>query len=356
MSPGGPADPGALPAGLLAPAMEALRQQTGIVIPVYFARPQDAGLARALLEDTVAACLAHLGDPGRLCLSADGEEYGGRIVQELAQRHGVEAHVGARHQGKLQALRDGVARLWARGELRWVAVLDMDGDHFANELANLVRAAQFARQRGRMEEVLVVGRRTSRHRPMGFLRGELEELADRVLLDALAYRAALDGVPLRLDYATAVEEYPDFHSGYKLFSRRAAQAAFLEEPRLCGASAEGYFRHGCEAVMVTEALQAGAQLVLVNRSTLNEQPVSSFGLLDRTRMVADKMIWPCRRLGVPAAFADQWLRHHLVRLQLATLVPQGREELVRIRQLVLEGLGAAELAAAEVDFWGPLFV
>ena len=87
-----------------------------------------------------------------------------------------------------------------------------------------------------MEEVLVLGRRSSKQRPLGFLRGELEELADRVLLDALAYDAAVSGVPLRLECATAVEEYPDFHSGYKLFSRRTAAgewaAAVISQPGL----------------------------------------------------------------------------------------------------------------------------
>jgi len=201
-------------------------------------------------------------------------------------------------------------------------------------------------------EVLVLGRRSSKHRPMGLLRGELEELADRILLDALYYDAARNGRPLPLEYATAHEEYPDFHSGFKLYSSGVLESVFLSEPERCGLDTDAYYRHGCEAVATVEALQAGARLVLVGRSTFNEQPVSSFGQYDRGRMVADKIIWPCKRLGVPAPFVDQWLRNHMPRLLLNTLAPEGKEELLQIRRLVLAAFG---VEAGELS-WGSLFV
>ena len=69
-------------------------------------------------------------------------------------------------------------------------------------------------------------------------------------------------------------------------------------------------------------------------------------------MVADKIIWPCKRLGVPASFVDQWLRNHMPRLLLNTLAPEGKEELLQIRRLVLAAFG---LEAGELS-WGPLFV
>ena len=338
---------------LFATAIEEMRLRTGVVIPVYFPEGEGGTLARELLRDNVHAYLQQVDGAQNICLSVDGEQHGRDLVEELAGETGVQVVCASENKGKLQALRQGVERLCARDDFRYIAVVDMDGDHFANELLNLVRAAEYARSEVGMEEVLVLGRRISKHRPLGFLRGELEELADRVLLDALAYDAVVKGRPLRLEYATAIEEYPDFHSGFKLFSRRAAEGVFLSDPRLCGASEDAYFRHGCEAVMTVEALQSGAHLVLVNRSTLNEQPVSSIGLLNRTRMVADKMIWPCRRLEIPPGFVDQWLRNHMPRLLLTTLVPQGKEELLEIRKLVLEGVGTKEEGEMR---WGPLFV
>jgi hypothetical protein len=189
---------------------------------------------------------------------------------------------------------------------------------------------------------------------MGFLRGELEELADRVLLDALQYRAAITGHPLRLEYALLMDEYPDFHSGFKLFDRSTAKSIFLREPYLAGVSETCYYRHGVESVLTVEALEAGAYLGVVTRSTLNEQPITTFGLLNRIQLVADKMIWPCRRLKIPPHFVRQWLANHIPRLLLCTMAPEGKEELNQIRRTVLEGIG--DTSQDEKSLLQPLFV
>ena len=339
---------------LLGHAIDAMRRHTGVVIPVYFPANADPGLGQALLADNVRAYVQQVDDPARICLSVDGAEHGMEIAEALATECGVMAVCTPENMGKMNGLRHGVRALWEREkreELRYVAAVDSDGDHFANELLNLVRAAVHVQER-EGGEVLALGRRSSKHRPMGFLRGELEELADRVLLDALAFRATKSGEPLRMEYATTHEEYPDFHSGFKLYSRCVVEPVFLGEPELCALEPAAYYRHGCEAVAVVEALLAGARLALVARSTFNEQPVSAFGQYNRERLVADKIIWPCKRLGVPAPFVEQWLRNHLPRLLLNTLVPEGKQELLQIRRLVLQ---AFDLPEDELS-WGPLFV
>jgi hypothetical protein len=333
--------------------LDILRRRCAIVVPVYLPQGVDQDLGAELLRDNVRLCLEQLEDPRNLCLSVDGPENGAEVAQRLHEEWGVSLHVGPDNGGKLMALRRGAAAL-SGVDFDYLAVVDADGDHFANELLNFVRAAEFARNRAGAAEIMVLGRRISRHRPMGFLRGELEELADRVLLDALAYNAAKKQEPLRLECATALEEFPDFHSGFKLFSRGTADAVFLSTAQPCGVET-AYYRHGVEAAMTVEALEHGAFLVLVNRTTLNEQPLSTFGRLDRARLVADKMIWPCRRLQIPVKFADQWLKNHMPRLLLTTLNPQGKEELLQIRRLVVEELGG-EVGADEDFLWGPMFV
>ena len=336
---------------LLGHAIDAMRRHTGVVIPVYFATEADPGLGQTLLADNVRAYVQQIDDPARICLSVDGAEHGMEIAEALAAECGVVAVCTPDNMGKMNGLRHGVRALWEREELRYVAAVDSDGDHFANGLLNRVRAAVHVQQR-EGGEVLVLGRRSSKHRPMGFLRGELEELADRVLLDALAFRAAKSGEPLRMEYATTHEECPDFHSGFKLYSRGVVEPVFLGESELCALAPAAYYRHGCEAVAVVEALLAGARLVLVACSIFNEQPVSAFGQYNRERLGAVKIIWPCKRLGVPAFFVEQWLRNHLPRLLFNTLVPEGKQELLQIRRLVLQ---AFDLPEEELS-WGPLFV
>jgi hypothetical protein len=283
----------------------------------------------------------------------DGELCGTEVAHRLAKELGTSIHVAPTNRGKLSAAIHGVRVLLQRPELDFVAVVDQDGDHFAHELPSFVRLALHVWSQTNHDRVIVLGRRISRHRPLGFLRGELEEFADRILLDAMAYRAATTEQPLRLEYATLLDEFPDFHTGYKLFSRQTARDVFLGEPQLAGVSQAGYYRHAVEAVMVVEALEHGATLGVVNRSTLNEQPLSTFGLLDLSQLVADKVIWPCKRLEVPAPFVRQWMANHAPRLLLNTLAPAGKEELARIQGLVLAAYGQEPRPGSPLQ---PLFI
>jgi hypothetical protein len=321
---------------LVEAALDVVRRQMGIVIPVYLAEGIDRQCGELLLRDTVLSYCAQIADPSMVCLSVDGEAYGAEVARQFAQAWGTSFCIAKTNRGKLQAAANGVRTLLRRTDAVYVAIVDQDGDHFANELLNLVRAALHIAQHTVDEGVLVIGARSSRHRPMGFLRGELEELADRVLLDALYYRATITGRPLRLEYALALDEFPDFHSGYKLFDRTTAEHVFLGDPRLAGVADECYYRHACEAVMTVEALEHGAYLGAVSRTTVNGQPISTFGQFNLSRLVADKMIWPCRRLGIPLAFVEQWLANHMQRLLLHTLTPDGVEELERIRRMVID--------------------
>jgi len=336
-------------------AARVLREKTGIVIPVYFGARADPSRAAQLLSDTVHSFVAQVTAPDAVCLAVDGRGPGEAAARHVASGCGVRVVVSEKNGGKLHAVRQGMAPLLSEPGLEYFTVVDQDGDHFANELLNFVRAARHIERCTNAPHAVILGRRISRHRPLGFLRGELEELADRVLLDALHYDAAVNGAPLRLEFANVLDEFPDFHSGYKLFSREVARSVFLEAPRLCGVSDDCYYRHACEAAMSVEALKSGAVLGVVNRSTLDEQPISTFAELDRRRLVADKMIWPCRRLGVPAAFVDQWLRNHIPRLLLGTLTPAGGEELLAIRELVAAELDPAG-AVGGGDLWRPRFV
>ena len=323
-------------------AVNAMADRTGVIIPVYV--PPDQADAVDVVGETAWAFCRQVGDPSAVCLAADGPGPGADAVRAASAELGTGAVLLGENRGKLAAVRAGAAALLERNDLRYVAVADQDGDHFANELLNFVRAARHVEQVAQTERVLVIGSRTSRHRPLGFLRGELEELADRVLLDALQYDAAVTGRPLRLEFLSDQEEAPDFHSGYKLMTRATAESVLLGDPQPTGVDDDAYYRHAVEAVLVVEAVADGAVLAAVNRSTLDGQPLSVFGTFDRPRLIADKIIWPCKRLGVPGEFVRQWVRNHVQRLALRSLAPQGLNELEAVHRLAVAawGLGAGD--------------
>ena len=200
-----------------------------------------------------------------------------QVTRHLAEQYGVSSTVTPVNLGKLQGVRNGARTLLDRFGLTYLAVLDSDSDRLANELLNFVRAADHVVDQTGDERLMMLGRRISLHRPMGLLRGELEDIADRMLLHALYYHAARSGRPLRLEYATMIEDVPDFHSGYKLFSRETAEAVFLCPPNPAGLSDATYYRHAVEAVMAVETILSGGRLGVVNRTTYNRQPVTTFG-------------------------------------------------------------------------------
>ncbi len=315
-----------------------MRHDTGVVIPVYFPKGVNAAQGKILLQDTVRSFCRQIADPKNICLSVDGEDGGVEMADVVAQEFQISCCFTPINRGKLQGAVNGMRYLLKQAPLRYVALIDQDGDHFANELLNFLRTAEHIHVRAETEKLLILGRRISLHRPMGFLRGEIEELADRVLLDALHYHAVVTQRPLRLECAAAFDEYPDTHSGYKLFSAATAEAICLNPPQTMGLSDDCYYRHACEAVMLVESLEHGAYLGVVNRSTFNGQPITTFGLLNRIQLAADKIIWPCKRLEIPLPFVEQWLANHLSRLVLNTLVPEGKEELEQIRQRILSTL------------------
>jgi hypothetical protein len=336
-------------------ALRLTQHETGIVIPVYLPHGDDAHHGEALLRDTVVSYREHVSDPAAICLSVDGEQCGADVVSRLANEFQVSMCVNPLNRGKLQGAMNGVRCLLERKPLRYIAVVDQDGDHFANELLSFVRAAHHISTHRGTEDLLILGRRNSRHRPMGFLRGELEELCDRMLLDALQYRAVVTQRPLPLESVFVLDEFPDFHSGYKLFSRSTAEVVFLAEPQKAEVSDECYYRHAVEAVMVVEALEQGAYLGMINRTTFNEQPMTTFGRFDQIQLAADMMIWPCKRLAIPLPFVKQWLANHITRLLLTTVAPEGKRDLEQIRDLVITTLAEGQAPMLEPLFQ-PLFV
>lgn len=316
-------------------ALQRLTHETGVVIPIYLPAQADAELGAAVIGETVAM-VAHTVTPSHVCLSVDGPGPGEAVARQLAQATGVQVVTAAQNGGKFAAVANGMCHLLQQPHLRYLAALDHDGDHFANELLNFVRAAEHVAAATGSERVLVLGNRNSRHRPLGFLRAEQEELANYMTMDALAYAAVQQDRPVRLEFLSTTGDPPDFHSGYKLFDRATAAAVFTSgAPPTFNLNAATVIRHACEAVMVVEAHLAGATLAGIKRSTFDEQPMSLFAAYGRAELAANMILWPCKRLGVPGHFVAQWLANHMPRLLLATLAPQGLDELAAIRERIL---------------------
>lgn len=333
-----------------------LQHNTAVIISLYAGRNIDPDEYFELLNNTVTTYIRELANPAAICLCVDGPGAAVEVAAKLEQRYGVTLVLAERNGGKFAAVQNGMQRMLTETDFTYFAAVDQDGDHFANDLLDFVRTAEHVRSHIDTERILVMGERLSLHRPLGYLRGEQETLADALLFDALQYHAAITGRPLNLTFAQFIHKHPDFHAGYKLFSRQSAVDVFTTPPDFAGCGEEAYYRHAIEAVMVVEALTRGATLASLTRRTYDEQPVSVFADFNLTQLTANLIIWPCKRLGIPREFVKQWLANHLPELMLGTLQPTGRDELLAIQKLVLEAFDYPPNESARSEIDRPRFV
>lgn len=320
-----------------------VRELCGMVVPVWFAADTPAEQIRALLGATLAdveSCV----EPGRLVLVVDGAPHAEPAVRDLcaefARRAGApfQVRVLPKNQGKGAALLAGMDLLPAG---LFVVFRDADGDHFTDDVPHLVRLAHQMAAENDGSPVMVIGRRTAVHPPLGWVRGEYELLLNEITLDALRYALAREGRALPLTYCHH-DLPPDFQSGYKLYSPAAARIAAEGLRRAAAARPElEMLRWGMELVPLVEVSLAGGVFGEVHRMTFHDQPVTAYGSMDRPRAYGRKTAWLLSRCGVAPAAARQMLDNALVRRALDT-DPAGHQELLAYRRQVLDALGAPD--------------
>lgn len=321
----------------------ALGRLTGMVVPAYFSAAPSDDLVRRLLWMTLGDCRHYL--PLRhVWVVVDGDARTLRLVDEVRRRLGEgddTFHLMAlpENEGKFAAMRHGMRGLLsACPDVRYAVVRDGDGDHAVSDLPHLARAAARLAEAYGHTHLIVAGSRGSRHRPMGWARGELETLLDRVTLDALAYRLAREGRALNLAHCCG-DGVPDLSTGYKVYGRDVARYLFVEaEPNLAGLSSEDYWHFGPETVTIVEAALAGAEFAKVRRLTWDGQPTSSFNEFRHVRLYGELLTWVMARLEIPTVVAARLFDNAARPLLLGTMAA-GAETLAELRATVL-GRGA----------------
>ncbi len=325
-----------------------LHPRLGMVIPVWYNPSEPDAAASELLRLTLADCARFL-PLENVVLVVDGSPRVAALARAERDRlHAVEGSapvllIEEENRGKEHAVTQGMQwLLQERPTVDLLAVRDADADHFINDLPNLARAALHIVAETDNARALVIGRRISLHRPMGWLRGELEQLQNWVLLDALRYHLAQRGRVLDLRFCAGSGTVPDFNSGYKLYTRAAAAAIFADpgaEMRCLGP--DEFWRCGAETISVVHGVLSGATLGEVGRLTFDGQPTSTFaaGAAARVRWYGGVIAWIFSRLDVPFAAAQAILDNHVVASAMTTLEPAA-EELRAVREAALQRLAA----------------
>jgi glycosyltransferase involved in cell wall biosynthesis len=319
--------------------MDMMRRSLGMVIPVWFPASLTADQVRESLLVTLDDC-EHFLPWDHVVLVVDGDVRSYPIVQALQescrQQHGQTFDViySPDNRGKGYAVVRGAQWFLEKQYLEYLTIRDADGDHALNDLVNLMRLALALRVSEGTDALIIVGRRNHPHRALGWIRGELETLLNRVLVDAARFALAQRQQVLNTRYFSLSGEYPDLHSGYKVYSRRVCELmvqAVWERPPWVGPE---IYRYGVEAVPFIEGVMSGAIVGEITRLS-RESEFSGHGGFAQAEANGSVLLWTFLRLGMGASQAGAILDNHLARLTLWS-DQQGRQTLLMLRQFMVE--------------------
>ena len=318
-----------------------MRRSLGMLIPVWFPPTLSDDQVRDTLLDTLHDC-EHFLPWEHVVLVVDGDARSYAVVQDLQaacrQRHGQAFDVvySVENGGKGAAVLRGTQWFLEKGGLEYLTTRDADGDHVLNDLVNLMRLALALRTDEDTDRVIVVGRRNHPHRALGWMRGEFETLLNRVLIDAVRFALAQRQQVLNTRYFSLSGDYPDLHSGYKVYSRRVCELMVERPWELPPWVGPEIYRYGVEAVPFVEGVMAGAIVGEITRLT-QEPEFSGHGAFARPETNGSVMLWTFLRLGLNPEQATSIINNHIPRLTLWTDLA-GREALLQLRDYVLQTL------------------
>ena len=314
-----------------------IRERTALVMPQWFSPEIDA----EQVEQIVRLNLAGVDDyasPEHVCLVIDACPVAERAVAALNESRsaaGLCAYptvVNDQNLGQGGSLVRGFAALIERGcPADWFVTRDADGDHFINDLPHLARMADQLDAIANDGCYMVVGRRVDVRRPMTWFRGELEELVNATLMDALSCRLARRGEVIDQRFmhpdvsgAGPGMARPDTQSGYKLYSLDLVRRV-IDEYATLGEPPWGpdTFRYLGQVAPFWVCIDAGGVAGEVIRASLTCQSVSSFGPETFERQYRAKLHYILKRSELPVPAARQILANAIMRSGLWTH-PDGR--------------------------------
>ncbi len=327
---------------------QTMRESLGLVVPVWFAPDMPPDEMARLLGNTLADSELFLA-PERLVLVVDGCEHAEaptrQVAKEFAYRAGAPPLVLCKeaNEGQAGAVCHGFEWLLEHTDAPYFASRDADGDHDLYDLPQLFRLLRHMQEVEGSDNVYVLGQRGSRHRPMGFARGEYEWLLNELTVRAVAYELSKHRRAPDLRYCSLLPGPPDFQSGYKAYARRTAEVFVrgLREADRDDPEAR-VLRWGVQFVSTVELLLAGAAAGSVYRLTYDQQPQTTFEHADnRLRSYGQQFVWLFRRLRPPLNVAMQWWDEGIRQMQWGTQ-PGGWEELLTMREHIADQVWPGE--------------
>ncbi|HSR68155.1 MAG TPA: hypothetical protein VLU25_09445 [Acidobacteriota bacterium] len=300
----------------------------GIVIPVYYPPDLDKSLIRHALQETLQCQDAYC-PLSRCLLVVDRATPADEILSDapadspLGQ---VQVERLQRNRGKAGSVSRGLKALLSREDVRWIISRDCDGDHLVDDLPRFLRLAREMEERGPL--FAIFGARSSYAKSMGWVRQEWENLTNALFLDFLLYLTAQRSQVVDRLYWT--RDPLDLQSGYRLYSRQAAQVAARGLEALPDDPLVYSFAN--ELLPVLDLTLQGGRAGQVPSTTRAGQAFSSYASLDPVSHYASFFAYLGRRHDLPADVLCRLLDSRLGESEL--FWSDHRQQVLRFRRLL----------------------
>jgi len=315
------------------------RQRLAVVVPVYFdpsvSEETILPILDSVFRDSELFCR-----PDRLLVVVDRDTR----VDELfanppagSSLSGIPVHRLEKNRAKAGAVNEGLQRLLKESDADFFVTRDCDGDHILEDIPRMVSLAEYVTKQTGNKLVTVMGARPSLEKPMGWLREEWEILTNRVLVDLVSFALARGGGVIDRRFWNGYG--PDIQSGYRVYSRAAAEQTVrclsdLPERR-------EIFTLACETLPFTDLLIDGGVYAQVQRLTLVEQPVSSHDQVNFADNYGHLISFLGERYHIPSETRLRIADNHLVSSSL--YFADFRDQLLLFRDLIAPGAPPLEL-------------
>ena len=255
-----------------------LRRSVGLIVPVYFEPTVPETTVRSILEQTFDGQEFYC-DPHNCLIVVDQGSTAESVLRgcsSLPPAAGGAILLLDRNRGKTGSIRDGLKRFLEVSQVPFIATRDCDGDNAIEDLPAMLELALEMSEILKNPSVAVFGARPSLARPMNWSRKEWELLTNGLSIALVDHLCARQSRVLDRRFWNT---YPlDLQSGYRVFSRRAAEIALGALGSL-PPDRESYLM-GCEIAPFFDLSLQGGAVGQVMRSTLVEQPVSGYTSVD----------------------------------------------------------------------------
>jgi glycosyltransferase involved in cell wall biosynthesis len=308
--------------------LDEVRASTAVVVPAYFSPEVRSEVVHSILEGVLEDSSVYC-RPERLLVVVDRDT----ITESAVRSLGVPHFRLETNRGKGGAIRAGLQHLVGTSDAEYFATRDCDGDHALEDLPRLVSMAREISNLAGAGLAMVMGARPSLAKPMGWLREEWERLTNRVLQDLLAFLLAREGRVIDRRFWGGIE--PDIQSGYRVYSREAADAVVQS---LAGMPEDpAVWTFACEFLPFADLTLAGATFGQVQRMTLVEQPVTSYGRVDLASAYGCLLGFVADRNGVSRDTLLQLFDNHVP--GTALYFSDARNQVERARKILCSEAG-----------------